>query len=939
MQQVNTFLSRIFGDGPLEGHITLGFIPVDMSTGSRGKMQPAAFEWPREKKRVLRWVEEKSRRGEVYYCPALRKDGGRKKGNAVPGGLQWLWADVDMEKVPEHRKAAVLRAISLLATLTVRSGTGDNCHVYVNLSEAVSAEEHEYLNTLLRDLLSADNKQADNSLLRIAGTWNYKGVASAKKGESGKRGVECLENRKGGGRRGKALGADVVTRWLEKHWGKLNGESKGGERETLGELRARLAAGGGYENRGKEGVDWQRVSGDVVKRLMVGGLKSLVTMSTDRVDAGEYGGRRYQAVRTVAERVYRNPRVNGDRNIVHTLMSDFPPGVSKEREERSYNLHRDLERVLDAMEAGLKVEEVWGDGKDGSSYAVSNADDEGSDEKGRNRKRRGRDGRDLGADESGVSRKRGGDAEEVDRDSDEEEEGDVSAEEDPWNPDPEWVDKREARTYWGIKTSESARRRLRAEEAALTLPSLDAVIDEETGEVLQEATFETFDEMETRGIPEQQYFVDGLCGVGHTVTITAQYKTGKTTFALNLARALVQDNEEGRGDFLGSVKLMKRGREAGTDGARPGEIGQGWNVVVWNCEMDRSNLGRDVMKMGLDGEKDPDTGESEKSRLGIWSLRGSRVDIMSEDGFKRAVESLTRGGKDGGVGSTRVWIIDSFARLCAMSGVDENDNSTVMQLLRQVDAVKRAAGVSECFVLVHTGRGEQESGKERARGATSVDDWADVRWILTKDDMGHRYLRADGRGVSMDETVLTFDKSRLLLGMGAGNRGEVRSDDLQTIVVDAIGEFPGISLRKLKGVVRKAMQSAGGGTGAGVRDAVLYEVLEDAQEAGLIKKRRGERNASCYFPNGGNGQTAQGVRDSRKASGLRSSRPSKGKARSAATSSPSSAGSSRKRRPLTRSRSVARGSDHAEEYLQHLINRPHDPVKPATVRLLDMREE
>lgn len=891
--QTNTFLSRIFGDGlnALEGYLTLGFIPVDLSTGKRGKMVPEAFEWPKERKKALAWIDEKSRKGEVFYCPALRADRGRKKGNAVEAGLQWLWADVDMEKVPADRIEGVKRAISLLSTLTVRSGSGDNCHVYVKIEEGLDKEQHEYLNTLLRDLLCADNKQADNSLLRVAGTYNYKALVDGKPRNA----VTYAENKKGGGRRGKSLRESVVTGWLEKHWDKRE-DSAGEDRDSLKKRLARN--GGGYEDRGREGVDWTRVDEGKVRRICRGSIKALVGITTQQVLDGDHLGKRYIAVKNVAEKLYGRREIDGDRNLVHTLMDDFAPGRDKEKSERSYSLHRDLECILDGVEAGLAAHEVWGvEARDGGAAAGD--------------KKKGSESDSDGA----VEDEEGGDG---DRD--------------PWNPDAEWVERKEANKYWSYKTSEAARRKLRGEEAAMTMPSLD-----DDGET---AVYETLADTIRKGIPEQQFMVDGLCGVGHNVTITAQYKTGKTTFAMNLARSLVQDNRSERvvnedgsdgvsytGKFLGGVKLLKgdgpEGRIGGESSGSGGSGKQGWNVAVWSCEMDRNNLARDLVRMGFS--------EQEARRLGVFHLRGSRVDIMSEEGMEWAVRSLCMagvknnvnidsenvdGGGEGdsqgsgegqvpGYGSTRVWIIDSLARLCAMSGVEENDNSGVMQLLKRVDEIKKKAGVSESFILVHTGRAEQEAGKERARGATAVDDWADVRWLLTKDDMGHRYLRADGRGVSMEETVLDFDKERLLLSLGSGDRVVNEEKEILTLISSAVQEYPGISLKKLKVVIRKGVKQ-------GFRDDKLYEAIDEAIELKLIKKRRGARNSNAYYPVGVSVEQA---------------RSSNGPARSVRT---------QKRAGSRRVRHDENTGFDPEAYHAEMSDRPHRTQRRARPRMLDV---
>ncbi len=240
-----------------------------------------------------------------------------------------------------------------------------------------------------------------------------------------------------------------------------------------------------------------------------------------------------------------------------------------------------------------------------------------------------------------------------------------------------------------------------------------------------------------------------------------------------------------------------------------------------------------------------------------------------------------------------------------MSGVEENDNSGVMQLLKRVDEIKKVAGVSESFILVHTGRAEQEAGKERARGATAVDDWADVRWLLTKDDMGHRYLRADGRGVSMEETVLDFDRERLLLSLGSGDRIVNEEKEILTLLSSTVQEYPGITLKKLKVVIRKGVKQ-------GFRDDKLYEAIDEAIELKLIKKRRGARNSNAYYPVGVSVEQAR------------------------STTPPSRSVRTQKRAGSRRVRHDENTGFDPEAYHAEMSDRPHRTQRRARPRMLDV---
>ncbi|MFD6771259.1 hypothetical protein ACFWC6_34165, partial [Micromonospora chalcea] len=131
----------------------------------------AQFAWPNQRADLLAWAADHAD-GNVYVCPALRSEQRRVKGDGI--GLQWLWADVDWDKVPESKRVRVKTRIDKLGTYVVGSGTSDNVHVYIKLTEPVTPADHLHLNTGLRDYLYADHKQADNSLLRLPGTRNYK---------------------------------------------------------------------------------------------------------------------------------------------------------------------------------------------------------------------------------------------------------------------------------------------------------------------------------------------------------------------------------------------------------------------------------------------------------------------------------------------------------------------------------------------------------------------------------------------------------------------------------------------------------------------------------------------------------------------------------------------------------------------------------------------
>jgi hypothetical protein len=175
-----------------------------------------------------------------------------------------------------------------------------------------------------------------------------------------------------------------------------------------------------------------------------------------------------------------------------------------------------------------------------------------------------------------------------------------------------------------------------------------------------------------------------------------------------------------------------------------------------------------------------------------------------------------------------------------MAGVSEKDNDEVMTLLMALDQIKVEAGVDVLFLITHTGRIEHEEGKERARGATAIDDWADARWIMTKMDKT-RFLRVEGRGVSLEDTALVYDPNTQRSVLGFGGKTEVREETAKDAVVKIVNEQPGIGKTALLLALK----------GVGISNRAAAEPIEEAIEGGFVEvrleHRRGKATA-CHFP-------------------------------------------------------------------------------------------
>lgn len=309
---------------------------------------------------------------------------------------------------------------------------------------------------------------------------------------------------------------------------------------------------------------------------------------------------------------------------------------------------------------------------------------------------------------------------------------------------------------------EAQKQRLRRDARTL-LDQEDAVRDFRVPEFLPTLT----DELQLPDDPVT-YAVDELFPTGANVLLTAQYKTGKTTTITNLARSFV-DGEP----FLGVYAVAPlTGR-----------------VAIFNYEVDRSQYRRWLRDAGI----------RNTDRVAVLNLRGHRLPLTVPYVETWVVEWLKRA-------EAQVWVVDPFAR--AATGVDENSNTEVGAWLDTLDVIKSRAGVSELVLPTHTGRGEFEVGDERARGATRLDDWTDVRWLLTKDKSDTRYFRATGRDVETDEGALSFDPATRLLTLTAGDRRSVADRRLREAVLAIVTNRPGVGKAGLREGVRQIVHRA-----------------------------------------------------------------------------------------------------------------------------------
>nr|WP_300338777.1 AAA family ATPase [Actinomyces sp.] len=305
---------------------------------------------------------------------------------------------------------------------------------------------------------------------------------------------------------------------------------------------------------------------------------------------------------------------------------------------------------------------------------------------------------------------------------------------------------------------------------------------------------------------DTEYLIQDVFPVDANVLLTAQYKTGKTTMVLNLLRALADGTP-----FLGSLAV---------------NLDPGTRVTYLNYEVGEGMIRKWFRAQGL----------AHPENVSLLNVRGHSLPVLRPHPRHQLVTYL----KDTGA---RVLVVDPYARAFVGSGTDENDNMQAGAFLDAWDQIKEEAGVREMVMVTHTGRATGPSGRTRARGATRVDDWADVRWALTRDPERDtdRYLSATGRDVEWPEHLLTYDPVTRHLTATDGDRTQVRRNRVEDAVVDVVRANPGVGAKALEALVRDKVED-------GVSATAFKAAVADARAHLRISSQPGPRGSKTYWP-------------------------------------------------------------------------------------------
>lgn len=300
-----------------------------------------------------------------------------------------------------------------------------------------------------------------------------------------------------------------------------------------------------------------------------------------------------------------------------------------------------------------------------------------------------------------------------------------------------------------------------------------------------------------------------LLAEGHNATVVARWKVGKSTLVDNMAKAAVEGSR-----FLDRFVVANPLR-----------------VILFNYELDDEDMADRLAALGLD------TGARE--RLAIVNLRGRRLPLTTPTGRDRAAKWVADHG-------AQVMVVDPFGAAYASAGGDsENDNAQVRRFLIGLDEIKRLAGCPTLVMPVHTGRGEAVEGDEQGRGASVLEDWPDVRILLTKDRDGRRYVRSEGRAWNLFESPLGFDEATRCLTLAAGEVGMNRAQARRQVAIDALVAAleaePGATSRTVRTIVAEAGVS---------NNAAKDSTVAEARARGFVHVHPGPKNAVCHYAGG-----------------------------------------------------------------------------------------
>jgi hypothetical protein len=286
---------------------------------------------------------------------------------------------------------------------------------------------------------------------------------------------------------------------------------------------------------------------------------------------------------------------------------------------------------------------------------------------------------------------------------------------------------------------------------------------------------------------DTKYLIERLALWASTVILFAQAKVGKTTLVFNLLRSIA----DGR-PFLGIFDIAET----------TGKVG------FLNYELTEDLCRTWAKRIPIE----------KTERVVFWNLRGLNNPFRSREAMKEfAAQVLPM--------DVETLILDPLSG--AFIG-DTNNNDEVKRFFLMLEEFKVLAGVKHLFIMVHAG-----NDATKPRGATTLRDHPDAIWSMSKNSAGVRSFKAEGRDVSIDGGVLSFDEATGLLTFTEGSMGSAVPSALKAKIYEFIFTNPRCKTSDIDMHFKGSKER---------KSAIRKELVDE----GLVVIDEGPRNAKYY---------------------------------------------------------------------------------------------
>lgn len=305
---------------------------------------------------------------------------------------------------------------------------------------------------------------------------------------------------------------------------------------------------------------------------------------------------------------------------------------------------------------------------------------------------------------------------------------------------------------------------------------------------------------------EEQYAIDGILPLGGNALFAGRYKAGKTTFNGQLLRSWADGVP-----FLGKFQCHP-------DPERP-------VITFFNYEMSEGQWRRWMRRVGI----------RNTDNVNVVHLRGLSLPLALPD-VRKEVAGWLRDSRTG------MWVIDPASR--AMAGLgDGSDNKDVSLFTGWLDEIKTDAGVRDSVLNIHMGHASREDrNAERAIGAQAWSAWADALWYLTKDKDECRWFHAEGRDVSVDKLLVSYQAEDMSVALVDVDPETQKRNSLQRNILRVIEQNPGIGQDAVTRELR--------GLGQESRKQDVVDAIRSLVQDGQMQTRKGKYNRTEHWLTG-----------------------------------------------------------------------------------------